>query len=285
MGLVKLMQEDENGDSANNYLFTLAGTADEIAAALVKGELDLAAVPVNLAAILYNRTQKEIFCLAVNTLGVLYILEAGEEIESIGDLEGKTIFATGKGTVTEYSLNYVLQGNQLTADKVTVEFRSEATELAALLEQGMATLAMLPQPYVTNVLARNPELRVALSLTEEWEKVSQGAGSFITGVMVGRKAFGEEHPEALAAFLKEYQQSIAFTSEDIEASAALVAKYGIVPDVAAAAKALPECNIVYLDGEEMQTAVAAFLAILYEANPQAVGDSLPDADFYYMPGN
>lgn len=282
MGLVKLMEDDKAGESLNDYEFAVEGTADAIVPALVKGELDIALVPANLASVLYNNTKGGVMVAAVNTLGVLYVLEAGDTIQSVADLRGRTVYSTGKGTTPEFGLNYVLAGNGLDpAVDLTVEYKSEATEVAAALANGTATVAMLPQPFVTAVLAQNSNLRVALSLTDEWAKVNE-ASALITGVVVVRRAFAEERPEALTAFLEEYAASTVYVNEHPAEAAEWIVNLGIVANAAIAEQAIPASNIVCIVGEEMKAKLSGYLAALEAQNAQSVGGALPADDFYYM---
>ena len=284
MGMVKLMEEDAAGTTANDYEFTLAGSADEINPLLIKGELDIAAVPTNVASVLYNKTEGQVEILALNTLGVLYVVENGNTIQSVEDLRGKTIYSTGKGATPEYALNYILGENGLTAGTdVTVEYKSEHSELASLLAAGQADLAVLPQPFVTSVLAKNPDVRIALNLTEEWDKVTEDGSKLTMGALVVRKDFAGSNPEAVRNFLKEYQASTQYVTDEanLDDAAALIEQYGII-SAAVAKQALPYCNIVCITGEEMRTAAEGFLSILAKANPQSVGGTLPAEDFYYI---
>ena len=222
MGMVKLMDDAANGVTANDYQFTLAGSPDEIVGSIIQGEFDIAAVPTNLAATLYNKTQGKIQLMALNTLGVLYVVEAGDTIQSIGDLAGRTVYSTGKGSTPEFALNYVLEQNGL-AGQVTVEYKTEHAELAALLSQGQAEVALLPQPFVTTALAQNDKLRVALDLTQEWDKAAQGASQLTMGCIIAQRSFLEENAAAAAAFLAEYEASVAFVTDpaNLDAAAAL----------------------------------------------------------------
>ena len=284
MGMVKLMEEDAAGTTANDYEFTLAGSADEINPLVIKGELDIAAVPTNVASVLYNKTEGQVEILALNTLGVLYVVENGNTIQSVEDLRGKTIYSTGKGATPEYALNYILGENGLAAGTdVTVEYKSEHSELASLLAAGQADLAVLPQPFVTSVLAKNPDVRIALNLTEEWDKVTEDGSKLTMGALVVRKDFAESNPEAVRNFLKEYQASTQYVTDEanLDDAAALIEQYGII-SAAVAKQALPYCNIVCITGEEMRTAAEGFLSILAKANPQSVGGTLPAEDFYYI---
>lgn len=276
MGMVKLMQDAEDGLAQNDYTFTMTGTADEIVPQLVKGDVDIALVPANLAAVLYQKTNGGVQVAAVNTLGVLYLLENGDTIHSIADLEGKTIYTPGKGTTPEYVLRYVLEQNGVTCN---IEFLSEATEAAAKFEAMENCIVMLPQPYATAVTVKDSSVRAALDMTQEWDKVSDTP--LITGVAVARKAFIEENPAAFEMFLTEYAASTQWVTANTEDAAALVAKYGIVEKEPIAKKALPACNITCLTGMEMKTAVEGYLSVLFKAEPKSVGGSLPEADFYY----
>lgn len=280
MGMVKLMETAEAGTAKNNYIFTIAGSADEITPKLIKGELDIAAVPANLASVLYNNTEGKIKLLAVNTLGVLYIVETGNEIKSLADLKGKTIYATGKGSVPEYNLRYLLTQNGVDPDKdVTIEWKSEPTEVVALLKSDGGGIAMLPQPYVSVAQTQIENLRTAVSLTEEWDKLDNGS-AMITGVIVVRSEFAENYPEQIAAFLDEYKLSTEFVNANTEEAAQLIEKFGIFK-AAVAQKALPYCNITFIEGEEMKTAVSGYLSVLFEQNAKAVGGKLPDEGFYF----
>ena len=276
MGLVNLMA----GEDAADYDFEMYGKADEIVPLLVKGELDAAAVPANLAATLYQKTNGAIEVACINTLGVLYVVENGETVNSVEDLKGKTIVTTGKGTTPEYVLRYILTENGVDPDNdVTLDFYSEATEALAQLQAGTSTIAMLPQPFVTSALAQVEGLRVALDMNEEWEKV---AGSkLVTGVLVARKDAVEADPARFAAFMDGYKASVEAANTDLENTAALCEQYGIVAKAALAQKALPNCNIVFETGDEMKTDLETYFNVLYAADPTSVGGQLPADDFYY----
>ncbi len=280
MGMVKLME-----DASPNYEFTIAASADEITPKLVQGELDIAAVPANLASVLYNNTQGQVQVLAVNTLGALYIVESGDTVHSVEDLRGKTIYSSGKGSTPEYALQYMLSQNGIDPENdVTIEWKSEHSECVAALAAQENAIAMLPQPFVTTAQTKNEKIRVALDLTEEWEKLSssgENKATLITGVVVARKEFTEQNPDLTAAFLEGYQASVDYVTSDIDGAAALVGKYDIVPE-AVAKKALPECNITFISGSEMQEKLSGYLQTLFDQNPKAIGGTLPSDDFYYL---
>ncbi len=282
MGMVKLMSDNEEGKTSNSYTVDIYGTADELTPKLISGELDVAAVPCNLASVLYNKTNGSVQLAAINTLGVLYIVETGNSIQSVEDLKGKTIYSTGKGTTPEYALNYVLTQNGIDPAKdVTIEYKSESTEVAALLAEGENVIAMLPQPYVTTVALKNEKLRIALDMTKEWQAAAgEGGSGLVTGVLVVRKEFAQQNKAAFDAFLDEYKASAEYVAQNTDEAAPLVAKYDIVPEPVAK-KALPYCNISYIDGEEMVSRAGGYLKVLFEQNPKSVGGALPDDSFYY----
>ena len=281
MGLVNLLPMEEDGSASLDYDLQLYGTADEIVPLLTKGELDMAAIPANLAATLYQKTQGGIQVMAVNTLGVLYVVEKGDTVHSVADLKGRTILSTGKGTTPEYVLRYILQQNGIDPDKdVTIEFYSEATEVTAQMAVAQDAIAVLPQPYVTSASMQDDTLRVALDLTEEWDKVCDT--QLITGVTVVRTEYAQEHPDVVAAFLKDYTASVDAANNDLDGTAALCEEQGVVAKAAIAKAALPNCNIVCVTGDEMQADVAGYLQVLYDADPASVGGAMPDDAFYWM---
>lgn len=281
MGLVNLLSMKEDGTASMDYDLQLYGAADEIVPLLMKGELDMAAIPANLAATLYQKTEGGIQAVAVNTLGVLYIVEkGGDTIQSMADLAGRTILSTGKGTTPEYVLRYLLNANGIDPDKdVTIEYYSEATEVTAQMANTEDAIAVLPQPYVTAAGLQDDTLRVALDLTEEWNKVADT--QLITGVTVVRKEYAEEHPDVVAAFLTDYAKSVEAANTDLDGTAALCEEQGVVAKAAIAKKALPNCNIVCLTGDELKTNASAYLQVLFDADPKAVGGAMPGDDFYW----
>ena len=280
MGLVNLLSMEEDGTAAMDYDLQLYGAADEIVPLLMKGELDMAAIPANLAATLYQKTNGGIQAVAVNTLGVLYVVEQGDTVQSMADLKGRTILSTGKGTTPEYVLRYLLNANGIDPDKdVTIEYYSEATEVTAQMATTEDAIAVLPQPYVTAAGLQDETLRVALNLTEEWNKVADT--QLITGVTVVRKEYAEEHPDVVAAFLTDYARSVEAANTDLDGTAALCEEQGVVAKAAIAKKALPNCNIVCLTGDELKADASAYLQVLFDADPAAVGGVLPGDDFYW----
>ena len=276
MGLIRMISDD----GVNSY--TLAGSPDELTPRLIKGELDIICVPANLAAVLHNKTEGQVVTLAVNTLGVLYIVEnGGETVQSMADLRGKTIVAAGKGSTPEFGLRYLLEQNGLDPDKdVSIDWKSEHAGCVAALAAGTADIALLPQPFVTVAQGKLENLRVALDLTAEWEALDNGS-AMITGVAVARRDYAEAHPELMEEFLTEYAGSVDWVNENTAEAAELIAANGIIENAAVVEKALPRCNIVCLTGTEMKEKLSGYLTVLAEAAPESVGGALPGDDFFY----
>lgn len=290
MGMVKLMSDSEAGLTANTYEFAdLTNDASSLVAPIAKGELDIAAVPSNLASNIYNNTDGSVEVIAVNVLGVLNLVERGESIGSIGDLKGRSVYATGQGAVPEYIIRYILEGNGLDPDTdVNIIWCSDTTEALAYVSEVVDSVAILPQPFVTAATAKiastkqenEPGLRVVADLNDEWDKLNPGC-SIVTGVLVVRKEFAEKYPQQLNTFIEEFTASAEYANTDTEGTATLIVNYGIVAAEGIAIKALPECHIVCMTGAEMKTSVEGFLQILYDMEPKAVGGELPGDDFYY----
>ncbi len=274
MGAAWLMDQNEQGLSANSYNFTIAGAPDVLTGQLISGDMDMAALPTNAISTLYNKTEGKITVLGVNALGVLYVLENGDRINSVADLEGKTILASGQGSTAEYVLNYILEQNGVSAE---IFWASEHSEAATLALSGEYDIVMLPEPFVTTVTTKNGSFRVALDLTREWEAL--GGGELTMGGIAVRTEFLEAHPDAVKAFVKEYANSVAFTNAQPADAAKLIAKYEIAAEEIAK-NAIPRCNIVWLHGENYKAKLENFLGVVYEANPAGIGGKMPGDDFY-----
>lgn len=282
MGLVYLMDRAQNNETANNYEFTMAAAADELLPAMISGDLDIVLVPANVASVLYNKTNGGISVIDINTLGVLYMVSGDDTIRNMEDLKGRTVYLTGKGTTPDYVLQYLLKENGLTTADVFLEYKSEAAEVAAVLLEKPDVIGVLPQPFVTAACAQNENLSVVLDLTKEWAAVQgEGGSSLVTGVTVVRNDFLEEHKEAVDRFMEEHAASTDYANEHVEEAAELVAAAGIIEKAPIAAKAMPYCNITYIDGDDMKTALSGYLEVLFTQDAASVGGSLPRDDFYY----
>lgn len=281
MGLVYLMDQAEKGESANQYEFTMAAGADELLPSVISGDLDIVLVPANVASVLYNKTEGGVSVIDINTLGVLYMVSGNADIKEMADLAGKTVYLTGKGTTPDYVTQYLLAENNLT-DEVTLEYKSEATEVAAMLVEDTDAIGVLPQPFVTAACAQNENLSVVMDLTKEWAAIQgEGGSQLVTGVTVVRNDFLNENQAAVDKFLEEHKASAAYANENVEEAAELVVAAVIMEKAAVAAKAMPNCNITYIDGTDMKTALSGYLEVLYNQDAGSVGGALPAEDFYY----
>ena len=270
IGLAKLVDEEET-----DYFdidFEMYNMPEEIVAGLTKGEIDIAAVPANLASVLYNKTEGEIQVASVNTLGVLYIVENSDNIKDINDLEGKTIYTLGKGTTPEGVLNAFIKENNL--ENVNIEFKQEASEIAAILNKE----ENIPEPFVSVVSMKNENVRRVFDMADEWKKINNSPQ--VTGVLVARKEFIDNNKEVFDKFLEEYEKSINFANENVAEVSKIAEDFEIVPE-GLGEKSIPNINMQYIDGSYMQEAVSKYLEKLYEFEPKLVGGKLPDEGFYY----
>ncbi|MDD4572793.1 MAG: ABC transporter substrate-binding protein [Sphaerochaeta sp.] len=283
MGMVSLMEEAKKGVmDGNAYTFDDLATIDVVVAKLAKGEVDIAAIPANLSSVLFNNTKGALKVLAINTLGVLYIMESGDTVTSIEDLAGKTIYSTGKGASPEYALKYLL--NAYGIKDVTIVWKSETVECVAALAQTPNSIAVLPQPFATAAMMKNPDIRIALDMTQLWEEIQDTEAfpsTMMTGVVVARTPFIAEHPEAVSRFLDHYARSVEYVQNNHEEAARLIGDLDIVP-APVALKALPYCNITYIDGAEMKNKLSGYLNVLFVQNPKSVGGALPTDEFYFI---
>lgn len=280
IGLLNLMNDSEQNLTSNNYNISIVGDPSEAAAKLASHDADIAFLPTNMSSILYNKTSGAVDIAAINTLGVLYLLSSDGEINSINDLRGKTVCLTGQGATPEFALNYILKQNGLEPGKdVKLEYKSEHAELATLMISGKLNLGILPEPFATQVTNKNNDIKTILDLTEEWNKVTDN--SVLTmGCVAVRKELIEQQKSVLDTFLDEYKASSERANSDLAKTAELCDKYGIMQKEIAE-KAIPKCNVVFIDGKEMKDKISGFLSILFEFEPKSVGGKLPDEDFYY----
>ena len=285
IGAVGLMEANDALQTANNYTFTVASAPEDIVSGVANGSLDMAAVPTNLAATLYAKTEGGVQVAALNTYGVLYILENGETVNGFADLKGKTVYATGQGSNPEYVLEYLLTKNGLTwslyGSEADVQLQFLASEeLTAGMVSGQYTLCMLPVPAVTAVTVQNPDVRIAMDLTAEWDALGT-EGKLTQGCIVVRTAFAEEHPDAVQAFLEEYAASIESVLADPAHAGELCEQYGIVAKAPIATKAIPSCNLCCVTGADIRPVLEPFFQVMLDANPKSIGGALPGDDFYF----
>ena len=278
IGIVNLMDKASNGQSEGRYDFTMSAAPDEITAKIVSGDLDIALVPANLASVLYNKTSGGVTAIDINTLGVLYCVTGDTSIISINDLSGHKVITTGQGATPEYSLRYLLEQNGIT--DCEIEFRSESTEVAAVLAEDPSQIAVLPQPFVTVACAQNEAISPAFSLEVEWQTVTGGLG-MVTGVTIVRNDFLKAHPEAVKTFIKEHGESVVAANSDLDKTASLVVAAEIIGKEPLAKKAIPLCNVVCMTGDSVKANLAPYLEVLYNSDPKSVGGNLPGDEFYY----
>ncbi|MCT4596952.1 MAG: ABC transporter substrate-binding protein [Vallitalea sp.] len=279
MGMAKLIEDVNENNSDIKCDFTITGSPDEIVGKVISKDVDMACIPTNLASVLYNKTKGEIQLAAVNTLGVLYIMETGDEINSIEDLKGKEILASGQGKVPEYILSYILEKNKV--EDTNVNYVTEHAEVATSFISGDSKVALLPQPFVTTATMKNKEARIAINLTEEWEKIQGENSKLAMGCIIVNKEFANNNKELVNKFLSEYEESVNWVNNNVVDASKLIEKHEIIPKAKIAEIAIPNCNIVYINAEEAKETLSDFYQILFDFNPKSVGGKLPDGDFYF----
>lgn len=283
VGAAKLLSDHAAGDVQVLASGTVVADNEAVTSALINGEADIAAIATNMASTLYNKMGGDLQVLAINTMGVLYIMEKGATLEKIEDLRGKTLYATGKGANPEYIINYLLTSNGVDPSEVDIQWMT-AQEVTAAMVTSEDGICMLPVPAATALMIKDSDVREAISLSEEWDAL--GNGALAQGCIVARKSYVEANPQAVAEFLKAYEDSITYmkAAENRADAAALVAEHGITANAAIAAKAIDQCNLTYVVGQEMKDMLVSFLGVMYAANPASIGGKMPGDDFYYGVG-
>ncbi|MCR4817845.1 MAG: PhnD/SsuA/transferrin family substrate-binding protein [Fretibacterium sp.] len=283
MGLAKLMEDAASGKTENTYTFRVASAPEEIVAALARGEADIAAMPTNMAAILWNRLKGDLCLISINTLGALSILEKGDAIRTFADLRGRTLLAAGRGASPEFALNYLLRQNGLEPGRdCRIEWLSEHAEVLSRLNAEKGDACLLPYPFAAAALTRIEGLREALSLAEEWKRVG-GGSQLVMGVYAARRSYAGAHRAETAAFLGEAGRSAEYVSAHPAEGAQLIVKHGIFDNAMLVERAIPHCGITALAGQAMREAAEGYLRVLFEAEPRSVGGALPDSAFYSLP--
>ena len=276
MSVAHMMTENDG-----RYEFTLVAAPAEVNALVISGQVDIASVPINVGSVLYNKTEGGVKALALTTRGMLFVLEKGDSIQSVHDLQGKTILYAGQGATPEYVTEYILAANGIEA---TLETEAEHAAVASKAIEGLADIVLLPEPMVTNVLMKNPDFRIALDITQEFAAAAHKNGvenaQLSMSVVIARKEFAENHPDLVAAFMDDLNASIAFANENVAEAAQEIAALEIIPAAKVAEKALPNCQLVFISGEDMQAQAAPLYDILFSANPASVGGQVPDEAFY-----
>lgn len=281
MGASKLMKDNADKLTSNKYTFQQFSAPTDVMPLLIKGELDIAALPTNVAATLYNNSQGKVQLLALNTLGVLYVLSKDDSVKTLADLAGKTVYISGQGSTPEYAMNYILSQNGL-ADSVTLQFEADHATIVGKCAAGQVDVVVLPEPFVSTLLSKNLGFKNCIDLNAEWDKACDGESIFSMGCIVVRSEFAQSNPDVVKSFLNEYSASVQYVNANPEAAAELISEYKIVPDKNLAKSAIPNCNIVCITGDQMKLKTDAYLRLLHSYNPKAVGGSVPGDAFYYI---
>ncbi len=281
MGIASFMDKAASGSTTNSYSFTVAASADEIVPSLIKGDLDIALVPANVASIVHGKTKGAVSVVDINTLGVLSVVCAEGVVSQFADLAGKTVIMTGKGATPEYLMTYLMNKAGI-AGQVTLDFKSEATEVVSALSADSSAIGVLPQPFVTAATTKNPALKVAIDLNDAWTQYAEKGSSLLTGVTVARNDFINANPSALKEFIEGQDASVEAANSNPGEVAPLVVKAGILDNEAVVAKAIPNCHLVCITGSEMKDKLSSYLEALFSVEPSSVGGELPPDSFYHV---
>ena len=279
VGAINMVEESKNGESNFTINESVDGAPDALVPKLVSGQADLAIIPANLAATLYNKTEGKVKVLATNSLGVLYVVTKGDvEINSIEDLAnyGEEILASGKGATPEIAINKILEANGYSSENLNINYLAQANEAAQKLIAGEAKVAILPEPMVSSVLIKAEDAKVAIDLNELYEKAA--GYPLISSVLVGRSEYLATID--VEKLLETFKDSIEKAKANPEETAALLEKYDIMP-APVAKKAIPNLALEYIDGDRLKEMMAKHLEDLNNTNPQLIGGSIPEDDFYF----
>ncbi|MDR2183911.1 MAG: ABC transporter substrate-binding protein [Clostridiales bacterium] len=283
LGALWLMDAARAEETQNSYDIRVLGTPEEVVPLIVQGAVDIAAVPTNMASVLHNNPNVDVTMLALSTMGVLHVIDTTGEIADMADLAGRTVHLSGYGAAPQFAFNYVLRQNGLEPDvDVELIFQAEMPQIAALMAEGIAEIALLPEPFATTVTMQNENARHALDLTQEWNRVQPDYGLVMTAIIV-RSEFLAQHPDAVGIFMSEFEQSINFINNNVSEAAALAVDFGVIPNEAIAAAAIPRSNQVFITGERMRNYTRGYLGVLYAQAPASIGGALPDEAFYFIP--
>ncbi|MCR5155520.1 MAG: ABC transporter substrate-binding protein [Butyrivibrio sp.] len=278
IGLVQLMDKAAKGEAKGDYEFTMYTQGSDVMAAMAAGETDIGLVPSNVACVMNKKVEGGVTVIDINTLGVLNCVTGSGDIATVADLSGRTVYMTGQGATPEYTMRYLLDKNGVT--DCNIEFKSEPTEVAALLAENSDAAGILPQPFATAALLQNEAFSIAFSLDDEWAKVNDSC-DIITGVTVVSNKFLEAHKDAVDTFLSEHKDSVDLALSDVDATAKLVVEQGIIAKEPLAKKAIPNCNIVCITGSKMKETLGGYLQVIFDMDPKTLGGSLPEDGFYY----
>lgn len=261
------------------YTVTTCGSAEEIMNTVTEGKADLAALPLDLAAKLYNSTNGGVKIIAVNVLGAVHLLTGDSGVTSLADIKGKTVYATGKGGYCEYFINAVLTQNGIDPEKdVKIEYK-EQDELAALALDGTAKLCFVPEPYATRIVRENKEMKRLVDLNGLWEK-STGTKP-VQSVVIARTEYIEKNPEYIETFLFHNEVSLNYLSSEDNQGINFLSENGYFSSFDLAAATVSASNLVFMKGEDMKPLIKGTFEAFYAVDPASVGGAIPDDGIFH----
>lgn len=264
LGVAKLVKD--RGYAYESSLYT---DLSEVENLIKNGGADMAAVPVESAARLFNETKGAVKIIAVNNLGVLHLVTGDESIKTLADLKDKTVYATGKGTAYEHIMNFIFEKNAISPK---VEYVATEAELVTLAIEGKADICIIPEPYATKVVFENTKMKRVIDLSDEWNKFSEAP--LVQGVIVARTEYIEQNPEYIEQFLFQNEISVNFLNENIDAGADMLYNGQYFSTFDLARECVPACNLYFMKGEEMKAAVK----VVYDVLPAELTGGTVSAD-------
>lgn len=280
MGMAQMISNAENDTDEMNYNIEIFNAADKITNAVITGECAIAALPTNVAAKLYKKSEGGVQLLALNTLGVLYVLDTTGSINTLSDLSGKTVYIPGGGSNPEYITAALINGAGISNVTLDTTSYPDPNALQVALAAGKVSIAVLPEPKVSVVTGSAQNVKVAIDLTAEWEKI-YGENTLVQGCLVINKAFADEHPAEVKKFLQDYEASVNFISQGSDEAVGMVVDTGIIPKAPLVKKALPKCNLCCITGNDMKDSIGVFYEKIFALDKQSIG-AMPDDGFYYV---
>ena len=279
IGMIKMIDEKALKSDKYNVEYIQESAPDSLTGKIINGDIQISSVPINLASVLYNKTQGKVQLLAVNTIGNLYIVGT-EDISSVSQLECKTLGMSAKGSTPDFAMNYILKQTGLEG-KTELNYALDHATLAQSVIAEDTRVALLPQPFVTQTTLKNPNVKMLIDLNEAWNDATGGKSELFTGCIIINKEFAENNPEFVDEFLKQYENSVNWVLENQKEASVLTAKHEIMPDAVLVEKALPYCGITFRKAAEAKDSLNSFYQILFDSNPASVGGSMPDDEFYF----
>ncbi|WP_312815471.1 ABC transporter substrate-binding protein [Sedimentibacter sp.] len=279
IGMIKMIDERALNTDKYNVSYVTESAPDALTGKIINGEIQISSVPINLAPVLYNKTGGKVQLMAVNTIGNLYIVGT-DDIESIGELEGKMLGMSAKGSTPDFAMNYLLNQNNI-SDKVELNYAMDHATMSQSVIAEDTKVALLPQPFVTQAMIKNSNVKILVDLNEAWKAATNNTSQLYTGAVIVNKDFAENNKDFVEEFLKQYEASVKWVLENQKDASLLVEKNEIMPSAAVVEKAIPYCGIVYEPAHNVKNGLNEFYKILFDSNPASVGGKLPDEGFYF----